>query len=485
MEETKKFLKNNLLPIAYLFISMLFALPSIIYLAKNKTVYNFINMYSYTFITSNSKLINYVDTIMYLLTFLILFILYFAILKNINKIIKNKRQMFILIAIAGIIFCLIIPTTSLDIYSYIGNGWVDSNYHQNPYYTPVQEVLNNNGPDEMLVKVARCWKEETVVYGPAWSIICRILTCFSFGKITNAVFIFKIANFAIFIGCSWLIYKITKKKLFTIIFALNPFILFEFLSNVHNDIFLVFFILLSIYFIKNKKNLGLAIVSLAIATAIKYLSVILLPFIIIYALKDEELKNKVIKTILYVIEFCLIITAFYLIYLKDIKVLAGIFIQQNKYERSIMLALWYLLNQDEKIMSIIKAILLSIFTISYISIICKLFFSKNASKITFRKTMQTYQTFLFIFTFILITNFNAWYVIWLFPTIMWQKAKTIKTTLYISIGVIASYAVTYFTKVESRESGISYFIIIAGVSMGTVLIGNLLKKIKNKRPRLS
>ena len=466
MQEIKK-IKGKILIIAYLLTSMLFAIPSIIYLLKNKTIYNFVNVFSYTFISSNSKLINYIDTIMYLLLLIALFSLYFVILKNIKKIIKTKKQMFTFIAIVGVIFTLIIPTTSLDIYSYIGNGWVEGNYHENPYYTPVQEILNKHGPDEMLVKVANCWKTETVVYGPAWSLICRILTSLSFGKITNAVFIFKIVYLAIFMLCSLLIYKITRKKFFTMLFALNPFILFEFLSNVHNDLFLAFFVLLAIYFVKNRKKLWLSVASLAVATAIKYLSILLVPFIIIYALKNEtNIKSKIFKTIAYVVEFLIIILAFYLIYVKDLKVLAGIFIQQNKYERSLMLILWYIFSKDERLMFIIKTVALAIFAICYITIICKLFFNKQASKLTFRKIMQTYQNFLFIFTFLLITNFNAWYVIWLFPTIMWQKSKTIRATLYLSIGVIVAYAVTYFTKIESRESGIAYFIIMIASLVG-------------------
>ena len=476
MQERKK-IKETTIPVSYLLTSILLAIPSIIYLLKNKTIYTFVNVFSYTFINPNSKIINYLDTILYISLFIALFVLYFAMLKNINKIIKTKKQMFIFIAIIGTIFSLIIPTTSLDIYSYIGNGWVESNYHENPYYTPVQEILNQYGSDEMLVKVANCWKNETVVYGPAWSFLCRILTSFSFGKITNTVFIFKIVYLIIFMACTLLIYKITNKKLFTVLFALNPFILFEFLANVHNDLFLVFLILLAIYFIKNKKNLVLSIASLAMATAIKYLSILLVPFIIIYVLKDEtNLKNKIVKTIAYAVEFLLIILAFYLIYVKDLKVLAGIFIQQSKYERSLMLILWYIFNQNEKMMFVIKTLTLAIFAICYITIIWKMFFSKQAKNLTLRKTIQTYQNFLFIFTFILITNFNAWYVIWLFPTIMWQKAKTIKATLYISIGVIAAYAVTYFTKVESRESGITYFAIMTSVAIGMFLIEQFLKK---------
>ena len=82
----------------------------------------------------------------------------------------------------------------------------------------------------MLGKVARCWRNEPVIYGPAWSIICKTLTSLSFGNITAALYIFKFATLIIFVGSLFLIYKITKKKIFVAMFGLNPYILFEFLE---------------------------------------------------------------------------------------------------------------------------------------------------------------------------------------------------------------------------------------------------------------
>lgn len=120
---------------------------------------------------------------------------------------------------------------------------------------------------------------------------------------------------------------------------------------------------------------------------------------------------------------------------------------------------------------------LLIFAVSYISILIKLFFSKEASKISWTKLMKTYQVFLLIFTFVLITNFNPWYVIWLFPTIWWQRAKTIRNTMYLSIGVMNSYAITYATKVDDETVGISYLIIM----ILTIAILGVAQEIKKKR----
>ena len=451
---------NKLIIVAYLFTSILLAVPSVIYLIKNKTIYHFTQVFNYTFVKPQVISDRYINAILYISLFFILFFLYFAILKNVNKIFKTRKCMLIFIAIVGIIFSIIIPTTSLDVYSYIGNGWVDSNYQENPYYTSVQEIWNQNGPDEMLGKVARCWRNEPVVYGPVWSIICKTLTSLSFGNITIALYIFKLASFLIFLGSCIVIYKVTNKKFFVALFALNPYILFEFLSNVHNDIFLVFFVLLAIYFVKRKENIALSVACIAIATGIKYLSILLLPFILIYALRKESIKQKIIKTIFYFIEFILIILAFYMLYIRDLQVLSGIFVQQNKYGRSIFLALWYFLNGDEQALRLIKTISLIIFAISYLTIVLKLFFKTDYKNIKLRKVIKTYQVFLLIFTFLLITNFNPWYVIWLFPTLFWQNSTHIKNTLYLSIGAISSYTITYATGIDNETVGIPYLIIM-------------------------
>lgn len=472
----KKISSNLIIKIIYFFTSVLLTIPFINYLIKNKTIYNFVYVFSYMYRSAKGEYEHYINAIIYVILFSILFLLYFKILKNINKIFKTNKRMFMFIIVIGVLFTIILPTTSLDVFSYIGNGWVDSHYNENPYYTSVQNVWDKNGPDEMLGKVARCWRTESVVYGPTWSIICKALTSLSFGNITASLYIFKLASLIIFLTSTYLIYKITNKKIFVAMFALNPFILFEFLSNVHNDIFLVFFILFGIYFIKNKKNIFLSVTCIAIATGIKYLSILLLPFILIYVLKEEKTKNKIIKTVLYVLEFVTIICAFYLLYIKDFRVLSGIFVQQNKYGRSIFLVIYYLLNGDEKALEIIKILSLVIFAFSYITILFKLFFAKDSYKIRFNKLMKTYQMFLLIFTFVLITNFNPWYVIWLFPTLFYQKAKNIRYTLYLSMGVIYSYTVTYATKIDDESVGIPYFLVM----VITILVLELIRQTKIK-----
>ena len=461
-------IKNNTFKILYGIVALVIAIPFIQYIVEHKTIFNYIYVNSFT-ASKYGQEHTLLNTILYVSCFAVLFLLYFAIIKNRKKLFKNIKQILIFVGIMSIIFACIIPVTSLDVYSYIGTGWIDAHYQENPYYTSVNDIREQIEPehyDKMLLKVAACWMDEPVVYGPVWAFLCKILTSFSGGSIDIALLIFKVAAILAVIACTWLIYQITNKKIFAILFGLNPLILFEAIANVHNDIFFIFFILLGIYFAIKSKKLWLAIIFLAIATGIKYMSVILIPFIVLYALRNEPLKTKLVKIFAYALEFIIVITACYAIYMQDFQVLSGILVQQDKYERSIFLLLYTMIG-NEQVIDILKAITLGIFALMYIIIIGKLIWGKSQQKITFKKFMEKQQLFLWAFLFILITNFNAWYLLWLFPTIMWQKPENIRLILCFTIGGIMAYSITYFTQIDSRPMGIPFFFIMLVVTACT------------------
>ena len=140
--------------------------------------------------------------------------------------------------------------------------------------------------------------------------------------------------------------KLSNKRLFTLIYALNPLVLFEGITNVHNDILLLFFILLSLYFALKKQNIVLSIVSLALATAIKYVAILIVPFIVIYYYRKERAGKRILNAIWLALIFILILCEIYLIYTRDLQVIQGIFTQQGKYAKSLFLAIYLLINPD-------------------------------------------------------------------------------------------------------------------------------------------
>lgn len=461
--------KNKIPVILLMACSILFALPSVIYIIKNKTIYRFFWVWTYLFKRPETQTERFINAGVFFVLFTGIFIIYFMILKNHKKIFKSKKQIFILIAIVSLLFLMIIPYTSTDVYSYIANGWSAAHYNENPYYVSTGEIANNNGiSDPMFNKVANCWRFETVVYGPLWTLICTILSGLSFGNIDIALLIFKVANLFIHMINCMLIYKITKKDLFVILYGLNPFILFEALSNVHNDIFIVLFILLAIYFITKRKNLFLAVAFIAMATAIKYLAILLLPFIVLYAVKDKEVKERIKCCIFCGIEFVAIIALFYLMYLRnDLTVLMGLFVQQGKYNRSIFYLLYEIMGQNTKIISIVQNIALALFAVYYVYVVIRILLSK---KIRLYNLIQKYHIILIIFTFILITNFNPWYIMWFFSTIFYLKGKSIRNILHLSYASEIANLTSFALWNEAQILGIPYFVIMMSLTLALNMI---------------
>ena len=468
--------KNNIFIILFTICSAFFAVPSIIYIFQNKTIYKFSWVWTYLFKRPMTKMDCYINAFLFFILFTAIFLLYFFVLKKHNKILKSKKQIFTLIIIASLLFMIIIPYTSTDVYSYIANGWSSAHYKENPYYISTGEIAQKNGvSDPMFNKVANCWRFEKVVYGPAWTIICTVLSWISFGNIDIALFVFKLANLAVHIINCILIYKTTKKNLFVVLYGLNPFILFEGLTNVHNDIFIVLFILLALYAVIKKKNLFIAVACIAVATAIKYLAILILPFVILYAVKDKEIKERVKCCIWCGIEYIAIIALLYVIYVKnDLSVLMGLFIQQSKYNRSKFYLIYELTGQNVKVVSLMQNFALLAFAVYYVYVVIRILISK---KINMHQIMEKYNFILLIFTFVLITNFNPWYIMWLYPTIFLIRGKSIKNILYLSYTCEIANLLSFALWSEKQILGIPYFIIMIG---GAIIL-NMANRVKIKK----
>ena len=407
----------------------MFAVPSIIYYINNKTVFQFDQWFK--FLLNNTD--RFEQTIIYLIVLTILTILYIILIKNRKKIFKNTKTIFIFIAIIAIIFIAVIPFTCSDIFYYLGIGRINSEYGQNPYYTTIKDFVDTGDNSKYLVQDSvlaqgyiNDWADSTVVYGPIWTLICNIVARLSFGNIDIGLLVFKLINVIVHIFNCYLIYKITNKKIFALIYGLNPFVLIEGIACVHNDLFVVLFILLTLYFLLKRKNLIVSLVFLALATTIKYFPILLLPFIIIYYFRKEKPLKRFVKCIQYGLIFAVFMLIPYLLYIRDIEVFAGIFTQQEKLAKSIYIIVTEYFGSIPNVVNQLKKLLLGAFVIIYVAVCIVLI---NKKEISFRSQMKKYEYFLVAFLFLLITNFQPWYILWLFPCMMWQKSQDINTII--------------------------------------------------------
>ncbi len=120
----KQISKESLIKILLILFSVAFAFPSIIYTIQNKTIYKFYWVWTWLFKMPNSSQEKVLNAIFFIVLFSIIFLLYICIVKNYKKMFKNKKQIIIIIAIISILFAIIIPYTSTDVYSYIANRMV-------------------------------------------------------------------------------------------------------------------------------------------------------------------------------------------------------------------------------------------------------------------------------------------------------------------------------------------------------------------------
>lgn len=442
-------MKNKLLKISFILLSILLVVPSFIYIISNRTLVNF-DIYFNFFLNENANKI--IATITFLILFLILFVIYILIIKK--NVLKNIKQVLIFVSIISIIFLFMLPWTSSDVFYYMGVGELDGIYGQNPYYITMRDFYYANQDkinDEILEKGAtNAWSDTTVVYGPVSQIIFKICSILSFKSVDIAIIIFKLLNLLIHILCCYLIYKITNKRIFAIIYGLNPFILMEFIGNVHNDIIMVFVILLSLYFLLKKKNLALSVIFLAIATGIKYFSILLLPLIIIYHVKQEKkISTRILKCILYGLLFIIVLGLIYAIYYRDIEILKSMFAQTNKYSRSIYSVMYQI---NPAIIKIVKTALYTLFILYYLKFCIDLLTDKN---IKFNYYIRRYNRVIILFSFLLGT-FQIWYISWLFATFMWQRPNMIKNI--VGITLIAELATSIYMFTSESYIYDKYFI---------------------------
>lgn len=417
---------DNFLKVTIVISSIFFVMPSIRYYIENGTILNF-KAYFQFLLNTEDRL---VQTAVYLIVLLLLIITYILLIKRRKTAFKDIKSVFVLVAMVSIIFIAAIPFMCSDVFYYLGVGRIDSNYGQNPYYTTIEDFVesgNNSkylNEDSVLAQgYANDWKDATVVYGPVWQLICKGIAFLSFGNIDIGLFVFKIVNIIIHLFNCYLIWKITNKKIFSLIYGLNPFILIEGISSCHNDIFVVMFILLAIYFLKNKKKILPSVVFLSLGAGIKYFPIILLPFMIIYHFREEKPLKRFLECIKYGIIFIVVLFVPYLIYIQDLNVMAGIFTQQEKLAKSIYILISEYFNKPENIVEITKNMLFGIFAIIYF-FTCIVILNKK--EIKFKNMMEKANCFLIPFIFLLITNFQPWYIMWLFPILMWQRPDTIK-----------------------------------------------------------
>ena len=446
--------------IIFILLSVAFISPSMIYLLQRRKIIDLVSSFTFFFTDSTWGITpgKVIGTIFFVGIFVALAFVYYKIIKNHKKEFTSGKKVAKFVIIVSLLFFIMLPLTSTDVFYYIGTGWSEAHYKVNPYYTSVNDVITESedaANDEMLLKMKGIWSGQTIVYGPVWPLICKILSGLSMGNLFLALFIYKIFNLGLHLINTYLIYKITNKRnIFVLLYGINPLILFDGLANVHNELMLIFLILLGLYFFIKKKNLVLTVIAFALASAVKYVAILLIPFIILYYYRKENLFKRILYSFLWAILFIMVLAVCYSVYMRDFDFLNGIMTQQGKFVNSIFTPL--VLKDFNLGLTVSKGFMLA-FIVIYLITIIKLLFTKK--QYIFSTYIRKYNGLLVLFLFGVITNFQSWYTLWLLPTMMWDTSKNIKWLASITILAELSNTI-YFVAYEHYMFGAIYPIIL-------------------------
>lgn len=210
-----------------------------------------------------------VSTYLFVGIILFLYFFYVRILFSLKHI--SSKQLWSMIIFSTLLLALAYNAFSYDLFNYIFDAKIFTYYQLNPYEHKALDFAQ-----EPMVSFMR-WTHRVYPYGPVWLGLTIPLSFLGLNYFLVTFFLFKSLMAFCFLGTVWCIGKILQKisphyeKLGIAFFALNPFVLIESLVSAHNDIVMLFFLLLGIYFLVQKRYL-LTFIALVLGYGIKFAS---------------------------------------------------------------------------------------------------------------------------------------------------------------------------------------------------------------------
>lgn len=179
------------------------------------------------------------------------------------------------------------PVLSTDIFSYIFSDRVFTQYGEN-----IWQVTPDTYPEDKFFIFAD-WKDQTKVYGALNQIVYLPAAYLGNNDLVLTVVLYKLTTLIFVIAGIWVLEKLTQdlsekqQSLFLRSIFWNPLVILEFAGNGHNDIIMLFFVLLGILFWKRERWLW-AGVALAAAVQIKLIPVVIFGFFTWYLFQKRN-----------------------------------------------------------------------------------------------------------------------------------------------------------------------------------------------------
>ncbi|PYR60928.1 MAG: hypothetical protein DMF91_11110, partial [Acidobacteria bacterium] len=192
------------------------------------------------------------------------------------------------------------PYLSIDVFTYIAHGYQASIGH-NPYAHPVKEVAEMPFGRE-LARLGWIPVHGVSPYGPIWTGI-EAAVVRATPNIPAAILSITTIVTLCSLGCALMIWLILgtaaprSQLMGTLLYLWNPVAIVEFAGEGHNDAFMMFFMLLSL-FLWFRAREGMSIVATACAALVKVVGVMLVPLELVYAWRTHRDRRQLVGQLL-------------------------------------------------------------------------------------------------------------------------------------------------------------------------------------------
>jgi hypothetical protein len=178
--------------------------------------------------------------------------------------------------ISSTVLLFLYPFDAADVFDNIMHGRLLGVYGANPF----QQVAADFKGDPFSRYVA--WPRSTSAYGPGWELVAAATARLAGDGIVANVLAFKLVGGLFLAGCIAIVAALLRRRAprralaATLMIAWNPVILYETLGQGHNDVAMVFWILLSIWWLAGGRR-ARSVLALVVGALFKFIPLLLLP----------------------------------------------------------------------------------------------------------------------------------------------------------------------------------------------------------------
>lgn len=252
---------------------------------------------SYQFLQNQLIYLGYYNRSLSTLIYGVLIFLFFILYSVVLRLVRQKKFSlshvnYLIILSLGILF-FSYPSFSHDLFNYMFDARIVTKYHANPYLYKALDF-----PSDLWIRFMH-WVHRTYPYGPVWLMVTLPFSYLGFEKFVPTLFAFKLMFTLFHVGNSILIYRILKEKspkdaaAGLTFYALNPLILIESLVSPHNEVVMLFFLLLALYFYFVKGKMSLGWINLLLSIGVKFLTIILVPVFLFAGFLGKKKESKI------------------------------------------------------------------------------------------------------------------------------------------------------------------------------------------------